>query len=129
MTSQISRMGHCSALGVLPNFMLKVHIDSVINALLNSIEITAPTLKWSESRRDAIKALTNICCTLKNEVGTGEYFCYWRNYLRVNIYFFNEFQFSLKNIYTKYIMLALKPSMNTPRITEVILELGFEKLL
>ncbi|XP_068082742.1 tubulin-specific chaperone D [Anabrus simplex] len=65
--NQIVRMGFCGALGSFPKFMLERHLDDVIPALLACAQITPTTLKWSESRRDAIKAITAVC----NTVGVG----------------------------------------------------------
>lgn len=48
--------------------MLKdLRLLKIIKAIIDSTEINETTLKWSESRRDALKALTNIC----NTVSTG----------------------------------------------------------
>lgn len=71
ITYQVTRMGHALALGTLPEFMLIPQLDDIIFALIQSMEINKHTLKWAECRRDAIKALTNICVTLesKNEKG------------------------------------------------------------
>lgn len=88
-TCQITRMGHALGLGVLPNFMLKINLDEIINSLIKSTCITMETLKWAESRRDSIKALTSICLTLEMEIDTGmiKIVCTWRK----------EFEKSLSN--------------------------------
>lgn len=70
-TCQITRMGHALAIGALPKFLLKNHLNTVTTSLINSTSVTIGTLKWSESRRDAIKALTSICVTLDNDICTG----------------------------------------------------------
>lgn len=70
-TSEITRMGHSLALGALPKFMLKNNLNHIITSLDKCTVITMETLKWAESRRDAIKALTAICVTLDYEIHTG----------------------------------------------------------
>jgi hypothetical protein len=42
-------------------------LHMVILALIQCSKITKPTLKWSETRRDALKALSSICCTVCGE--------------------------------------------------------------
>lgn len=44
--------------------MLQGRVSSVIRALIECTEITETTLKWAESRRDAVKALHSITSTL-----------------------------------------------------------------
>lgn len=68
---QVTRMGHALAIGCLPAFMLKPHLEMIVKALIEATVITATTTKWAESRRDAIKALTSICVTLENEIKSG----------------------------------------------------------
>lgn len=70
---QVNRMGHALAVGCLPAFMLKPHLADIIKGLIEATAITALTLKWAESRRDAIKALTSICVTLEDEIKSGEF--------------------------------------------------------
>lgn len=65
-------MGHCLALGNLPKFTLQPNLDFVIKALIESTEITANTLKWAESRRDAVKALTSVAVTMADNIGKGK---------------------------------------------------------
>lgn len=68
---QVTRMGHCLALGVMPAFILCSHSELIINSLICNMEITPETLKWAESRRDSIKALTSVCVTLQYDIGGG----------------------------------------------------------
>lgn len=62
--NKATRMGFCLAIGSLPGFMLKGRVSSVIEALIGCTEITESTLKWAESRRDAVKALHTITNTI-----------------------------------------------------------------
>lgn len=62
-----SRMGFVSALGVLPKFMIVEYLEEVVIVLirhsllpLKSQAENPITQKWSEARRDSVKALTNI---------------------------------------------------------------------
>lgn len=49
--------------------MLKDRANLIIEEIIKTNEITETTLKWAESRRDALKALTMIC----NSLNTAEY--------------------------------------------------------
>lgn len=71
-TSQVVRMGNISALGVLPAPIIESFVDIIIEAVLRSMVITPETLKWAESRRDAIKSLASICSSLQNRFGTSK---------------------------------------------------------
>ncbi|CAH0559200.1 unnamed protein product [Brassicogethes aeneus] len=66
---EVNRMGTALALGVLPKFMLLSNLDFVVKSLIKSTEINQTTLKWAESRRDAVKALTAICATMAEDIG------------------------------------------------------------
>ncbi|KAJ8975560.1 hypothetical protein NQ317_000744 [Molorchus minor] len=68
-TNQVTRMGHALALGVLPKFMLQPNLNNIIFSLIESTIITPATVKWAESRRDAVKALTSICATMASDIG------------------------------------------------------------
>ncbi|XP_050312705.1 tubulin-specific chaperone D [Anthonomus grandis grandis] len=68
-TRQSSRMGHALALGSLPKHILHPNLDVVISALIGASTITAATIKWAESRRDAVKALTSVVTTMSDEIG------------------------------------------------------------
>lgn len=70
-SNQVSRMGHSLALGTFPAFMLGPHLTHIIDALIMTTKITHDTLKWAESRRDAIKSLTTICVTMEECIGKG----------------------------------------------------------
>lgn len=73
-TCEVTRMGHALALGSMPSFMLKNHLNEIISYLIKSTVITIETLKWAEGRRDSIKALTAICVTLESDIQTGNLF-------------------------------------------------------
>ncbi|KAB0802179.1 hypothetical protein PPYR_04365 [Photinus pyralis] len=63
---QVIRMGHALALGAMPSFILLPHLQIIVDALVTATHITPDTLKWAESRRDAIKGLTSICVTMED---------------------------------------------------------------
>lgn len=47
--------------------MLYDKIDLAVESIIKMTEITEGTLKWAESRRDALKALTQISVTIGSE--------------------------------------------------------------
>lgn len=51
-------------LGALPNFMFKNHLSDVISGLIKCSQIDKNSSKYAQSRRDALKALTQICRSL-----------------------------------------------------------------
>lgn len=51
-------------IGALPRYVLQEHLPLTIASLIECAQITEQTLKWSESRRDAMKGLTNLCQTV-----------------------------------------------------------------
>jgi len=61
--------------GSFPKFMLDEQLNVVIVALIQCSKITELTTKWSESRRDALKALTSVCRTVFSEkdMQTGKF--------------------------------------------------------
>lgn len=71
--NQVSRMGHCLALGSLPKFALLPNLEVVITSLVETTYMDPQTVKWAEARRDAVKALTSIALTLKEHIGKGRY--------------------------------------------------------
>lgn len=44
--------------------MLQEYLPLTISSLIECAQISEPTLKWAESRRDAMKGLTNLCQTV-----------------------------------------------------------------
>ncbi|PNF44134.1 Tubulin-specific chaperone D [Cryptotermes secundus] len=69
--SQTIRMGFSLALGSCPKFMFDDHLHMVIPALIQCSKITESTVRWSETRRDALKALISICSTVSGENDLG----------------------------------------------------------
>lgn len=68
---EASRMGYVGAIGALPKFMLVSDLDSVLEVLIRHSLLPDPSrgenpivLKWSEARREAVKALTNVVETI-----------------------------------------------------------------
>lgn len=56
----MERIGYSLALGSLPPSFMNTYILIILTNLINCTKITRPTIKWAESRRDAIIAITNI---------------------------------------------------------------------
>lgn len=71
VNTEVVRMGHALALGALPPFMLQDDLNEILAALIEITYVTPETLKWAESRRDAVKALTTICVNFGGDVKTG----------------------------------------------------------
>lgn len=73
-------MGYISALGALPDFMIKANLDVVLESLIkHSLTPTQAVITigeamnqhenlatgtWSEARRDSVKALSSVVHTL-----------------------------------------------------------------
>lgn len=55
--------------------MLIDKLDHVVEAVVKTTEITENTLKWAESRRDALKALTQISNTIGASKDLGKTTC------------------------------------------------------
>lgn len=72
VNTEVIRMGHALALGALPAFMLQDDLNGILEALIEATCITHETLKWAESRRDAVKAITSICVTLDTNINIGK---------------------------------------------------------
>ncbi|XP_063705548.1 tubulin-specific chaperone D [Culicoides brevitarsis] len=65
------RMGYVGAIGSLPQFMLVTDLEAVLEVLIRHSMLPDPSrgenpivLKWSEARREAVKALTNVVETI-----------------------------------------------------------------
>lgn len=65
---ETTRKGFSLALGALPKFFLQGQLEVVFTSLFEAAEIKEKEKKWVEARRDAIKAITNICTA----VGVGD---------------------------------------------------------
>ena len=62
--SELIRRGHCMALGALPSSQLAGRLDDILPALIDCTMVKNPAEeKWAESRRDAVRAITNIVKT------------------------------------------------------------------
>lgn len=79
------RMGFISALGALPIFMVRPHLDDILDNLIKHSltpyqaicegqtlrdNETITTQNWSEARRDSVKALSNLVKTVGFETDT-----------------------------------------------------------
>lgn len=71
INTEVTRMGYALALGSLPKFMLEDHLGVIMETLIESLNIKVETLKWAESRRDAVKAISSICVTMADSIGRG----------------------------------------------------------
>lgn len=56
----MKRTGYSLALGALPSSFLNEYIHIVLTGLIDCTKITRLTIKWAESRRDAVIAITKI---------------------------------------------------------------------
>ncbi|OAD56648.1 Tubulin-specific chaperone D [Eufriesea mexicana] len=62
--NQLVRIGFAQAIGYFPLFIICERVKDIIEALIKCTEISENTLKWAESRKEAIHALIMICQTL-----------------------------------------------------------------
>ncbi|KAL1779263.1 tubulin-specific chaperone D [Sigmodon hispidus] len=61
---ELTRCGFSSALGALPGFLLRGHLQQVL-AGLRSVTCTSPKdVSFAEARRDSLKAISRICQTV-----------------------------------------------------------------
>lgn len=56
----MERIGYSLALGSLPSSFMNKYIQLILSGLIDCTKITRMTIKWAESRRDAIISLTKI---------------------------------------------------------------------
>ncbi|XP_076234650.1 tubulin folding cofactor D [Calliopsis andreniformis] len=63
-SNQIVRIGFAQAIGYFPLFVIRERVQDVIKVLIKCTEISENTLKWAESRKEAIHALILVCQTL-----------------------------------------------------------------
>lgn len=56
----MERIGYSLALGSLPSSFMNNYIQLIWTGLIDCTKITRQTIKWAESRRDAIIAITKI---------------------------------------------------------------------
>ncbi|CAK9822126.1 Tubulin-specific chaperone D [Anthophora retusa] len=62
--NQLIRIGFAQAIGYFPLFVICERVKDIIQALIKCTEISETTLKWAESRKEAIHALISVCQTL-----------------------------------------------------------------
>lgn len=56
----MERIGFSLALGSLPSSFMNTYIVLILKGLIDCTKITRLTIKWAESRRDAVTAITKI---------------------------------------------------------------------
>lgn len=56
----MERIGYSLALGSLPSSFMNNYIQLILTGLIDCTKITRLTIKWAESRRDAVNAITKI---------------------------------------------------------------------
>jgi len=56
----MERIGFSLALGSLPSSFLNAYIVLILKGLIDCTKITRLTIKWAESRKDAVIAITKI---------------------------------------------------------------------
>ncbi|XP_046831392.1 tubulin-specific chaperone D [Vespa crabro] len=74
-SSQVVRIGFAQAVGHFPLFIKKSRVKDIIEALIQCTSISDDTLKWAESRKEALHSLTMIIQTLNiNEADVWQVF-------------------------------------------------------
>ncbi|XP_014470324.1 PREDICTED: tubulin-specific chaperone D [Dinoponera quadriceps] len=63
-SNQSIRIGFAQAIGHFPLFVVRERVKDIIEALIMCTDISASTLKWAESRKEALHSLIMICQTL-----------------------------------------------------------------
>jgi len=63
-SSEFSRVGFSQALGSLPKFLLSSRLKLVFPGLITASQLANDPGKFAESRRDALKAIARIACTV-----------------------------------------------------------------
>jgi len=61
---EATRQGHASALGCLPGPMLQGQLGRVLGGLIQVTVVTECDAAMAEARRDAVRAIAGICCTV-----------------------------------------------------------------
>lgn len=100
-TNRVTQMGHLLALGSLPEFMLRGRTDLVIDSVIKTMEITEMSLKWAESRRDALKALTMICNTIGTKENIGKKYVFKITFV-FNCYFVDVLNRNVPKIFESF---------------------------
>ncbi|PFX29522.1 tubulin-specific chaperone D-like isoform X1 [Stylophora pistillata] len=71
--SEFSRVGFAQALGFLPKFILSSRLKVVFTGLITASQLADDPGKFAESRREALKSLARIACTVGlNRTGDEE---------------------------------------------------------
>ncbi|XP_024892670.1 tubulin-specific chaperone D [Temnothorax curvispinosus] len=63
-SSQSIRIGFAQAIGHFPLFVIRERVKDIINSLITCTHISENTLKWAESRKEALHSLTMVLQTL-----------------------------------------------------------------
>ncbi|XP_011051953.1 PREDICTED: tubulin-specific chaperone D [Acromyrmex echinatior] len=63
-SNQSIRIGFAQAIGHFPLFVIHERVKDIINSLISCTHISKNTLKWAESRKEALHSLTMILQTL-----------------------------------------------------------------
>ncbi|KAG7199877.1 hypothetical protein KM043_014326 [Ampulex compressa] len=66
--NQVVRVGFAQAIGHFPLFLVRERAENIVSALIACTHVSDSTLKWAESRKEALNSLTMVCQTL----GPGE---------------------------------------------------------
>ncbi|XP_055448634.1 tubulin-specific chaperone D isoform X2 [Psammomys obesus] len=61
---EMTRCGFSSALGALPGFLLRGHLQQVLSGLRTVTSTTPKDVSFAEARRDSLKAISRICQTV-----------------------------------------------------------------
>lgn len=59
-THMMERIGYSLALGSLPSSFLNSYVKLILSNLIDCTKISRMTIKWAESRRDAVIAITKV---------------------------------------------------------------------
>lgn len=92
-------------------FVIRERVKDIIEALITCTHISEATLKWAESRKEALHSLIMILQTLGVDEA-GEFYSYhicleFRIFLKPKIHFSDKWQLFVPDLYDCY-LLALK---------------------
>ncbi|XP_066583145.1 tubulin-specific chaperone D [Prorops nasuta] len=62
--NQVTRIGFAQAIGHFPLFIVKDRTKDIFKVLIKCTRVSEETLKWAESRKEALHSLTMLCQTL-----------------------------------------------------------------
>ncbi|GFR62125.1 tubulin-specific chaperone D, partial [Elysia marginata] len=63
-SNEPTRQGHSLALGAIPKVMVKGQLKRIMTGLIEATQVTPKDEKMAEARRDAVKAVANLCLTV-----------------------------------------------------------------